>query len=68
MDTITNGDFSITQPGKKTKFSFQLPVTYDIDFVEEWNRAKKNIVFKEKFTKDRAEYNKLNRRKRKKKK
>jgi len=32
MDVISLCDFAITNPGKQTKFSFQVPSTLDIDF------------------------------------
>lgn len=32
MDVISMCDFSITSPATETKFSFQVPSTYDIDF------------------------------------
>ena len=32
MDVISPYDFAITNPGKQTKFSFQVPSTLDIDF------------------------------------
>ncbi|MCD8312949.1 MAG: SEC-C domain-containing protein [Bacteroidales bacterium] len=35
MDIIMRGDFSITHKDGKTKFSFQMPSTHDIDFVKE---------------------------------
>ena len=35
MDVIKNGDFSITSSDGKTKFSFQIPSTYNIDFEKE---------------------------------
>jgi len=37
MDIISRGDFAITASKGKTKFSFQLPSTHDIDFVKEYN-------------------------------
>lgn len=40
MDIISLGDFSITHNGSKTKFSFQLPPTHCIDFVQESNDEK----------------------------
>jgi hypothetical protein len=33
MDIISIGDFAVTCAGGKTKFSFQVPSTHDIDFV-----------------------------------
>jgi hypothetical protein len=38
MNIISMGDFSITTPKGKTKFSFQIPSTHDIDFVRELNK------------------------------
>ena len=35
MDIISRGDFAITHPGGRTKFSFRVPSQADIDFVEE---------------------------------
>ena len=35
MDIINQGDFAITHPGGKTKFTFRVPSQADIDFVEE---------------------------------
>ena len=35
MDIITMGDFAVTSPGGKTKFSFRYPSLADIDFVKE---------------------------------
>jgi membrane protease subunit (stomatin/prohibitin family) len=35
MDIIGLGDFSICLKDGKTKFSFQIPSTHDIDFVQE---------------------------------
>jgi hypothetical protein len=35
MDIISQGDFAITAPEGKTKFSFQVPSTHDIDFINE---------------------------------
>jgi hypothetical protein len=32
MDVITLCDFAITNAGEKTRFSFQVPSTLDIDF------------------------------------
>jgi hypothetical protein len=32
MDIISKGDFAITSNGYRTKFSFQMPSTHDIDF------------------------------------
>jgi uncharacterized protein YchJ len=40
MDIISVGDFAITNKDGKTTFSFQLPATHKIDFVEE-DRARK---------------------------
>lgn len=33
MDIISRGDFSITAANNKTKFSFQLPSTHDVDYL-----------------------------------
>jgi hypothetical protein len=40
MDIITAGDFVITSPEQKTKFSFQVPSTHDIDFNKELQENK----------------------------
>lgn len=37
MDIITNGDFSITNVGGKTTFSFRVPSVKEVDFVKEIN-------------------------------
>ena len=34
MDVISLCDFSITSPGRETKFSFQVPTSLDIDFTK----------------------------------
>ena len=34
MDIIGQGDFAITHPDGKTKFTFQIPPQADIDFVQ----------------------------------
>ena len=39
MDIITVGDFSITNVGKKTIFSFRVPSLKAVDFVKESQRA-----------------------------
>ena len=39
MDIISSGDFALTHPGRKTKFSFRVPSQANIDFVAETNRA-----------------------------
>ena len=41
MDVITKGDFSITNKDSETVFSFQIPSTHDLDFVEEFNQEVK---------------------------
>ena len=35
MDIINQGDFAVTNPGGRTKFSFRIPSIADIDFVAE---------------------------------
>ena len=35
MDVICQGDFAISNSNGKTKFTFQIPATHDIDFVQE---------------------------------
>lgn len=35
MDVITTGDFSITNVGGKTTFSFRVPSVKEVDFVKE---------------------------------
>ncbi|MCL2097911.1 MAG: retroviral-like aspartic protease family protein [Bacteroidales bacterium] len=37
MDIIGMGDFAVTHPEGKTKFTFQIPATHDFDFVKENN-------------------------------
>jgi predicted aspartyl protease len=37
MDIITAGDFVITEPNRKTKFSFQIPSTHNTDYENEIN-------------------------------
>ena len=39
MDIINSGDFAVTHPDGKTKFSFRIPSQANIDFVAETNRA-----------------------------
>ena len=41
MDIISNGDFSITNYGGKTRWTFRIPPVSDINFVEEINEQKK---------------------------
>lgn len=41
MDIITLGDFSVTNVGKKTLFSFRIPSCKTIDYVEEINAEKR---------------------------
>ncbi|MDE7090632.1 MAG: retroviral-like aspartic protease family protein [Bacteroidales bacterium] len=38
MDIISRGDFSITAANNRTKFSFQIPSTHDIDYLREGKR------------------------------
>ena len=40
MDIINKGDFAITNFGGKTKFSFRVPSSTEIDFVEEDNKER----------------------------
>lgn len=42
MDIITLGDFSVTNVGKKTVFSFRIPSCKTIDYVEEIKEEKKS--------------------------
>jgi predicted aspartyl protease len=35
MDIISQGDFAVTNKDERTKFSFQMPSTHDIDFLQE---------------------------------
>ena len=35
MDIINQGDFAVTNPDGRTKFSFRVPSIADIDFVAE---------------------------------
>lgn len=44
MDVIGSGDFSVCQVNGHTKFSFQVPSTHDIDFVEELNTPTSPII------------------------
>jgi len=37
MDIISTGDFTITVPQGKTKFSFQIPSTHDTDYMKSEN-------------------------------
>jgi hypothetical protein len=67
MDIITLGDFAVTNPEDKTKLSYQMPSTHDIDFVEEIRRTTKNKQTKEKLKSDRKAYNKAHPKKKKKK-
>ena len=48
MDIISQGDFAITSSQGKTKFSFQIPSTHDIDFVAEYNKKAKITGTKQK--------------------
>lgn len=48
MDIISRGDFSVTASQGKTKFSFQLPSTHDIDYVKEYNQKMHTPIVKEK--------------------
>lgn len=43
MDVILRGDFSITNKGGKTVFSFQIPSTHDLDFVKEYEQEVKKL-------------------------
>lgn len=40
MDIIAVGDFAITHPNGKTKMSFSIPASRDLDFVKESNIAR----------------------------
>jgi predicted aspartyl protease len=46
MDIISKGDFCISNFKGNTKFTFQVPSTHDIDFVEEIDKKKKHIPLK----------------------
>ena len=48
MDIISRGDFSITASQGKTKFSFQIPSTHDVDYVKEYNQKAHTPIVKEK--------------------
>ena len=48
MDIISKGDFSISNTGGKTIFSFQIPSTHEIDFVEETKRNNHTPMVKDK--------------------
>ena len=39
MDIITKGDFAVTNPSDKTRFSFRIPSKASIDFVREDREA-----------------------------
>ena len=41
MDVISQGDFAVTNVGGKSKFSFRVPSSIHIDFVEEHNKKAK---------------------------
>ena len=43
MDVISQGDFSVTNYGGKTKFSFRIPSVTHIDFVEEFKKSQPTI-------------------------
>ena len=43
MDIISKGDFAVTCNDGSTKFSFQIPSTHDIDFVQESRHAETAI-------------------------
>ncbi len=58
MDIITSGDLAVTNLNGKTKVSFQYPSTHDIDFAKEIKRVILERQIKEKFKRDRANYNK----------
>lgn len=44
MDIITRGDFAVTHRDGKTKFSFQMPSTHDIDFLSELKEEQNKIA------------------------
>lgn len=48
MDVITKGDFSIGNCGGKTCFTFQIPPTHTIDFVQEDNQLHHTPLVKDK--------------------
>ena len=68
MDIITLGDFAVTNQDNKTKLSFQMPSTHDIDFVKEIMRVKQEKLIKEKLKRNRADYDNAHRKTKKKKK
>ncbi len=41
MDIITMGDFAVTNHGGRTKLSYQMPSTNDVDFVRDIEKQKK---------------------------
>ena len=43
MDLITQGDFSITNTGNKTIFSFRCPSMHHVDFVTQGANKSKNL-------------------------
>lgn len=48
MDIISKGDFSICNKAGKTTFSFQIPSTHDVDFVQEFNDKYHKPIVKDK--------------------
>lgn len=48
MDIISNGDFVITNKKQKTVFTFQVPSTRELDFVEqiEEEKTKRHLILK----------------------
>lgn len=48
MDIISKGDFSICNKAGKTTFSFQIPSTHDVDFVQEFNNKYHKPIIKDK--------------------
>lgn len=48
MDLISKGDFSICNKEGKTTFSFQIPSTHNLDFVQEFNDKHHKPIIKDK--------------------
>ena len=73
MDIITRGDFAVTYPEGKTKFSFRVPPQADIDFVSEdrpgnINQSMRNVLNAKKVSAPSPAAREENRRRRKKRK
>ena len=60
------GDFAVSNHNNRTKLSYQMPSTHDIDFVEEINRLKKNKQINARLKSDRLTFERAKRKSRKK--